>query len=190
MSYADKSKVLEQVIVELKKKNVDIPASVLSDLKSARSLIGVEKGGRSETEPKIDEYLSNVEIFVMSEANKQFSAEKVEGWIVALNASSCCTCTCETCTVQEEEGKREDRFVTGVPRDQKWVRVQPIEGLDAEKIVQMATQAGLSAKREANQNVVVYGQPEAVKGFIRNVTTLFGKKPKVKPVGQLLGPEA
>jgi hypothetical protein len=182
LSFADKSKVLEEVIVELKKKNVNIPANVLSDLKAARTLITVEKAdlrGRSETEPKIDEYLSNVEIYALAEAEKHFPAEKVEMWLASLNAGTCSCSCCETCTpTKEAETEKEGRYVTGVPRDQKWVRIQPIEGLDAEKIVQMATQAGLSAKTEANQNVVVYGQPEALREFIKKVTGLFGKKSK------------
>jgi hypothetical protein len=81
LSYAAKSKILEEVIVELKKQNIDIPLGVLSDLKAARTLIQVEKAtpqSRNETEPKIDQYLNNVEAYVMPEADKVLPPQK---WI-------------------------------------------------------------------------------------------------------------
>jgi hypothetical protein len=74
------------------------------------------------------------------------------------------------------EAKEQTRFVTGVPRDQKWVRIQPFTGWSTEKIAQTATQAGLGVKVEPNQNVTVYGTPEAVKDFIKKIAAQTPKK--------------
>jgi hypothetical protein len=174
LSYVAKSKILEEVIVELKKQKIDIPLGVLSDLKAARTLIQVEKAtpqSRNETEPKIDQYLNNVEAYVMSEADKILSPQKVDTWISQLNVT-----TCSPCFASTGEAKEPDRFVTGVPRNQKWVRIQPLTGWPTEKIVQTATQAGLGAKVEPNQNVTVYGTPEAIKELIKKMAAQTPKK--------------
>jgi hypothetical protein len=81
MSHVAKSNLLEEIIIELRKKQVEIPANVMTDLKSARTLMKVEKAdarARSGTEPRIDKYLVSVEAYVMAEADKQFPPEKVE----------------------------------------------------------------------------------------------------------------
>ena len=136
MSHVAKSKILEEIIIELRRKGLEIPAHVMTDLKSARTLLQIEKAdsrGRGETEPKIDEYIGSVEAYVMTEAGKRFPAEKVDKWMAALDLASC-----ETCVTIEEE-KEEMRFIPGVPRDQKWIRVEPIASLPIEKLEQMAT---------------------------------------------------
>ncbi|MCW4017482.1 MAG: DUF2096 family protein [Candidatus Bathyarchaeota archaeon] len=172
MSHVAKSNLLEEIIIELRKKQVEIPANVMTDLKSARTLIKVEKAdarARSQTEPKIDQYLVNVEAYVMAEADKQFPPEKVEQWLTALDLASCDSCV----TVQDP--KEEMRMISGVPRDQKWIRVEAIDGLPLEKLEQMATEANLGIRREKDGRLVVYGADEAVKGFIKKA---------IKPNGQ------
>ena len=175
MSHVTKSKILEEIIIELRRKSLEIPANVMSDLKSARTLMKVEKAdarGRGETEPKIDEYLGSVDAYVITEAGKYFSAEKVEKWLTALDLASCESC------VTVEEPKEEMRFISGVPRDQKWIRVEPIESLPVEKLEKMATEAKLGFRREKDGRLIVYGTDEAVKGFIKKIS---------KPNGQTTG---
>ena len=167
LSHVAKSKILEEVIIELRKKHLEIPANVMSDLKSARTLMKIEKAdprGRGETEPKIDQYLGSVEAYVMTEAGKQLSTEKVEKWLTALDLASCESCV----TVIEE--KEEMRMIPGVPRDQKWIRVEPIESLPIEKLEQMATEAKLGFRREKDRHLIVFGTDQAVKGFIKKIT--------------------
>ena len=167
LSHVAKSKILEEVIIELRKKRLEIPANIMSDLKSARTLMKIEKAdprGRGETEPKIDEYLGSVEAYVMTEAGKQFGQEKVEKWLAALDLASCESCV----TVVDE--KEEMRMIPGVPRDQKWIRVEPIESLPIEKLERMATEAKLGFRREKDGHLIVYGSDEAVKGFIKKIS--------------------
>jgi hypothetical protein len=167
LSHVAKSKIIEEIIIELRKKNLEIPASVMSNLKSARTLMKIERAdprSKGETEPKIDVYLSSVEAYVMTEASKQFGAEKVEKWMAALDLASCETCV----TVVEE--KEEMRFIPGVPRDQKWIRVEPIASLPLEKLEQMANESKLGFRREKDGHLIVYGSDEAVKGFVKKMT--------------------
>jgi hypothetical protein len=175
MSHVAKSKLLEEIIIELRKNKVEIPVDIMTDLKSARTLIQIEKTesrGRDETEPRIDQYLSTVEAYVMAEADKRLPPEKVEKWLAALDLASCDSCVAVRCDEKEEM-----RLIPGVPRDKKWIRVEPIEGLPVEKLEQMATEANLSFRREANGRLVVYGADKAVKEFIKKFPSPTGKQP-------------
>jgi hypothetical protein len=172
MSHVAKSKILEEIIIELRKKGLEIPANVMSDLKAARTLMIVEKAdlrGRGETEPRIDEYIGSVEAFVMTEAGKLFPAEKVDKWLTALDLASCESC------VKLEEPKEEMRMIPGVPRDQKWIRVEPIASLPLEKLEQMATETNLSFRREKDGHLIVYGADKDVKEFVKKMTHPTGR---------------
>ncbi|MCW4011216.1 MAG: DUF2096 family protein [Candidatus Bathyarchaeota archaeon] len=171
-SHVAKSKLLEEIIVELRKKGLEIPANVMSDLKSARTLMKIEKTdarARGETEPKIDKYLGMVEAYVITETGNHFPAEQVEKWLTELDLASCDSCVC----VAEPEEKM--RMIPGVPRNQRWIRVEPIEELPLEKLEQMATEAKLSFRPEKDGRLIVYGADEAVKGFIKKMTKPNGQ---------------
>jgi hypothetical protein len=175
MSHVAKSKLLEEVIIQLRKKGLQIPANVMSDLHSARTLLKIEKAyprGRGETEPKIDQYLGSVEGYVLTEASKHFPEEKVAKWLAALDLASCESC------VTVVEAKEEMRMIPGVPRDQKWIRVEPIESLPVEKLEQMATDTKLGFRREKDGHLIVYGADEAVKSFIKKISKPNGQTSK------------
>jgi hypothetical protein len=167
MSHVAKSKILEEIIIEIRKKGIEIPPKVMSDLKSARTLMKVEKvdpKGRGETDPKIDQYIRSVEAYAITEAGKLFPGERAEGWLTALDLASCDAC------VTIEEPKEEIKFIPGVPRDQKWIRVEPITSLPIEKLEKMATENNLGFQREKDGHLIVYGTDENVKIFVKKMT--------------------
>lgn len=167
MSHVAKSKLLEEIIIELRKRKIEIPANVMADLKSARTLMKIQKADsadKGETEPRIEMYLYNVETYLMSEADRLFPPEKVEKWLTALDLASCESC------ITVEAPKEENRMIPGIPRDQKWIRVEPIERLPVERMEEMATEAKLSFRREKDGRLIVYGSDEAVKGFIKEIS--------------------
>jgi hypothetical protein len=171
-SHIAKSKLLEEIIVTLRKSGLEIPVDVMSDLKSARTLMKIEKDdvhGRDETEPKIDKYLYNVEAYVMAQADLRLPPEKVEKWLTELDLASCESC------VTVVEPKEKIRMIPGVPRDQKWIRVEPIDNLPVEKLEQRATEANLVFRREKDGCLIVYGTDEAVKGFIKKISKPNGQ---------------
>jgi hypothetical protein len=181
MGYEAKSKILEKVIIDLGKKHIEIPVNILSDLQSARSLLkiqNIDSRGAGETEHRIDEYLGNVEAFVISEAEKVFPPERVEQWLATLDMAMTGCRSCGVSCQQQKEGA-DDRFITGVPRDQRWVRVKPIDGLSVDKIEDIAAKASLGLKREANDNILVYGTKEQIGDFIKQITNVNGKQKSV-----------
>jgi hypothetical protein len=167
MSHVAKSRILEDIIIEIRKTGRDIPLNVLNDLKSARTLIkiqGTDSKGAGETEPRIDQYLSKAEAYLITEAEKSVAPEKVQKWLTALDLASCDTC------VKVIETKEEMRFIPGVPRDQKWIRVEPVGNLPLEKLEQFASEAKLGSRRDSDGHLIVFGSGEAVKGFIKTIS--------------------
>ncbi|MCW4004516.1 MAG: DUF2096 domain-containing protein [Candidatus Bathyarchaeota archaeon] len=153
-------KTLEDLMIELRKKGVSVPSNVVEDLRAARSMIKLTsmEDSRGEVFQKAEEYLANVEAYLITEAQKVFGSEKTDEWFKRLEEASAQVC---------EELKEEDKFITGVPRDQKWIRVEPIDNLPAERIQQIAKEHNLGVKPQNNGRLVVFGQPEDIKQFLK-----------------------
>ena len=171
MTHLATSRVLEEMIIEFRKKGLQVPLNVLTDLKSARVLMKVEDvdhKGHGEIAPKIEEYLSSVEAYLVTEAQKTLPPERVDEWLRRLNAASC-----DTCLTEEKE---ESRFIPGLPRDQKWVRVEPITSLPTEKLKQLATETNLSFRAETDGHLIVHGKAEDIKEFVKKMTSQAAKE--------------
>ena len=173
VSHEATSRILEDIILEFGKKNITIPEKVMGDLRAARTLMKIQNASPSaqgETAPKIEAYLGSVEAYLVTEGANHFASEKVDGWLRKLEIATCNAC------VTVVEPKEESRFVAGVPRDQKWVRVKPEGDLSLEKVKQVAAEAGLGFREEKDGQLVVHGKDMDVKAFIKKIAA-DGKKP-------------
>jgi len=165
-------KVLDEMIMELRQRGLEIPPQVMSDLKSALVTIKISDvdTGMGESAPKIEEYLGNVESYLVTEAQKKFELKYVDEWLRRLDEAG--YETCDTC----EDEEPEPRFVAGVPRDQKWLRVEPKDELTFARLTEFAGQAGLSTKAEEDGHMLVYGKAEAIKEFVGKITEFEGSR--------------
>jgi hypothetical protein len=170
MTHLATSRVLEKIIIEFRKKGLSVPPKVLTDLKSARVLMRVEAADRKsfgETTPKIEEYLSSVEAYLITEAQKTLPQEQIDKWLRNLEAASY-----ETCSVCEEE----TRFVAGLPRGQKWIRVEPLADIPLEKIKQFADETNLSFREEKDGHLTVFGSNQDIKDFVKKIAKQTSKE--------------
>jgi hypothetical protein len=169
MGYTATWRILEDIIIELRKKGVTIPPNIMTDLKSAKLMINISQaeGSTGEVTQKVEEYLANVEGYLITEAEKTFGSERVDEWLRRLEAA-----ICEVCEVNEQE----DKFILGVPRDQKWIRVEPIQSLPPERLKQLAQELNLTVNSQNDGRLVVYGQPEGIKEFLKKMTAEAIKK--------------
>lgn len=153
-------KLLEDMMLELKKSGVTIPGKVVEDLRSAKSMIQLTKteGSHGDALQKAEEYLANVEAYIVTEGQQVFGSEKVDGWLRRLEEVNAQICGDEEVC---------DKFVTGVPRDQKWVRVEPMGDLTAEKVQKLASEHELEVKVQSDGRLVVYGSAENLKAFLK-----------------------
>ncbi|MEM1564263.1 MAG: DUF2096 family protein [Candidatus Bathyarchaeia archaeon] len=167
MGYLAVWKVLEEMITDLKKKGVTVPANIINDLKYARTLINVLKADptRLETSQKIEEYLNNVEAYLISEG-QTLGDKYVEEWVKRLEEASR--------KVFEEEV--ETRFVPGLPREQRWIRVKPSEEMPIEDLKDLAGKLNLSFEVQSDGCLLVYGEDERLKDFVKKMATKYGFK--------------
>jgi hypothetical protein len=178
MGYEAVWKVLEEIIIELRKKGVATPQRVMNDLKSAKVLMKImdaSEKDRGETAPKIEQYLGSVEAYIVTEAQKTFEPARIDEWLRRLEAAS--RDTYQTCGVERETREKEEaKFITGVPRDQKWIRVEPLASLPAEKLKQLAGETSLSFREEKDGHLIVYGSAENIKKFVKKMTEQASKE--------------
>ncbi|MGD0069974.1 MAG: DUF2096 family protein [Candidatus Bathyarchaeia archaeon] len=169
MGYTATWRILEDIIIELRKKGVTIPPNVMTDLKSAKLMINISQaeGSTGEVTQKVEEYLANVEGYLITEAQKTFGSERVDEWLRRLEAA-----ICEVCEVKEQE----DKFILGVPRGQKWIRVEPIQSLPPERLKQLAQELNLTVNPQKDGRLVVYGKPEDIKEFLKRMAAEAIKK--------------
>jgi hypothetical protein len=166
-------KTLEEMIIDFRKKGVEVPPNVMNDLRAVKSMIlmGASQGERGEAMAKVEEILGGVEAYLITEAQKIFAPQVVDAWLRRIETSS--YPSCEPCEIIKEQ---ENKFITGVPRDQKWIRIEPGSHLQPEKIRQMAQEQNLQTKTEKNGRLTIYGKPENIKQFIKNIAIEKNKK--------------
>lgn len=169
MGYLAVWKVLEEMITDFRKRGAIVPREVMSDLKSAKTMIKILKADptHGETIQKIEEYLRNVESHLVSEGQKMFGTEYIEEWLRRLDEASR--------KIREEE-EEETRFIPGIPREHKWIRVKPSTELPIEKLKALAEESRLSYNVQNDGCLLVYGEDERIKDFVKKMATKYGLK--------------
>lgn len=162
-------KTLEEMVADFRRRGKEIPAEVMKDLKSARTMIRIAEAdpNSAETNQKIEQYLANVESYLVSEGQKQFGAEYVDNWFKRLREAA-------GRVPAAEEG--EGRFALGAPRGQKWIRVRPSTEFTLERLRILAEESGVSCKPQSGEHVLISGKDEQVKRFIKKMASEYALK--------------
>jgi len=166
MSYEEKWKVLADLLAELQERGEKIPADVINDLRSAKTMIQVLKADPTHIEniSRIDTYLRNVESYAIFTTEK-WGTEIVEEWLKKLE---------EPKRMKNKQKKEAaSRFVPGVPRDKNWVRIQISEDIPREDIKKLVEENGLSYKMQKNGYMLVYGNGENIKSLVKKLAEQF-----------------
>jgi len=164
MGYLAVWKVLEEMITDFRKRGVVVPEGVISDLKSAKTMIKILKAdpSRGETVQKIEEYLGNVEAHLVSEGQKMYGTEYVDEWLKRLDEAS------RKIHDEEEEGTR---FISGLPREQKYIRIKPSAELPLKRLKVLAEESSLLYNVQDDGCLLVYGEEERIKDFVKKIAT-------------------
>ena len=126
------------------------------------------KESQGEVTQKAEEYLGTVEAFLITEAQTALGSETVDKWLRRLEEAI------ETC--EETETEKENQFVVGVPRDQKWIRVEPNGNLSSERLHQLAADQNLSVSKQNDGRLIIYGAQENIKEYIKKMAAETLKK--------------
>ncbi|MEM3551320.1 MAG: DUF2096 family protein [Candidatus Bathyarchaeia archaeon] len=168
MGYLTVWKVLEEIIIDLRKRGVQVPSKIIEDLRFLKTLINILKADptRLETGEKIEEYINNIEGYLIVEGQR-FGEDYIESWLKRLEEASR--------TMPEEE---ELRFIPGLPREQRWIRIKPSEDMPSELLKNLAGELNLSFETQNNGFLLIYGEDEKLKRFVKKMATKYGFKPE------------
>ena len=169
MGYSAVWKVLEEMITDFRKKGITVPAEMISNLRHAKTLINVLGADptRLDTSRKVEQHLLSIESYLVSEGQKRLGKGYAEQWLKRLN---------EAGSKVVEEQEKEMKFISGVPREQKWIRVKPSAELPIEAIEVLADELCLSFNLQKDGCLLVYGEDRSIKNFVKKMTAKYGCK--------------
>jgi hypothetical protein len=166
MSYDEKWKVLADLLTELQKRGEKIPAAILNDLRSAKTMIQVLKADPTHTEniSRIDTYLRSVESHAIYTIEKQGS-ESAEEWLKKLKGTKM--------VKMKEKKEPTSRFIHGVPRDKSWVRIQISDDTPLKDVKKFVNENKLSYRTQEKGYILVYGNENDIKSFVKGMGKQF-----------------
>jgi len=169
MDYQAVWKVLEQMVADFKKKGMTVPAHIIDDLKNAKTIIIILKSdpSRRENMQRIEEYLGNVESYLVSEGQRKFGLAYVDEWLLRRDQAG-------QKIVDGEEEKT--RLISGLPRERKWIRLTPSNELPLEKLKALAEESNLSYKVQTDGYLLVFGQDTVLKDFVKKIAAKYKSK--------------
>jgi len=161
-------KTQDEMIADLRKRGVAIPEKIMNDLKTARIIIKISK---AETNPEdadqnVETYLANTEAFLITEAEKRFGTRYVGDWLKRISDARK--------TIDEPEDKT--RFVLGLPREYKWIRVKPTAELPLGTVETMANELELICKTQHDGYLLIYGKDKTIRNFVKRMTVKQSSK--------------
>jgi hypothetical protein len=167
MGYEEIWKVLEDLVIEFRRKHEDVPTQVIEDLRAAKTMIQVLRADPTRTEniPSIEMFLGNVESYLVFTGQQKFGIEFEKRWMDKLREAR------KTLQKETEESILEPRskFIPGIPRGKKWVRVQVSDDTPRSNIEALAGQLGLLTKTQEDDYVLIYGEEDKLKLFLQKV---------------------
>jgi len=166
MSHEEKWKKLADLLIKLQERGEKIPAEVIKDLRSSKTIIQILKADPThpESSSRIDTYLRSIESYVIFAAEK-LGTENVEEWLKKLK---------DTKKVKKKEERMSaSRFTPGVPRDKSWMRIKISGDTPLEDVKKFVKENKLSYKTQENGYILVYGNEEKIKSFVKRMTEQF-----------------
>ena len=136
-----------------------------ADLRSAKTMIQVLKADPTHTEniSRLDTYMRSVESYIIFTAEK-LGTETVEDWLKKLK---------NTKTVKKKDVATGYRFSSGVPRGESWMRIKISDDTPLEDVKNLVKESRLSYKMQENGYILVYGNENNIKSFVRMMSEWF-----------------
>jgi hypothetical protein len=172
LNYEATWELMSNLIAELRKSGEAIPVKVMRDLRAAKTMMEVYKVDRSRSENllRIEEYLANLESYLVPEAKKKLGEEYINKWLNNLAETQR--------RIPAWKSKPPKGFPVGVPRDSKWVRIEPSDKIPIEKIKRLTKQNGLKSEIQADGYALVFGEEQKLKQFVKKMAEILRETPK------------
>jgi hypothetical protein len=159
-------KILENMIADFREKGMEIPSEIMEDLKSAKTTLRILKvePANPETFEKIDRYLMKVESYLVSEGQKKLGFTYVDEWLNRLDKAG---------KEKGDEYPDEIRFIPGVPRQKKWIRVTPSAEMSIEKLKTTAHTLNLSCTLQKDGSLLICGEDQSIRDFVKKMASKY-----------------
>jgi len=153
---------LNDLIIELRKRGGTIPPEVMADFRAAKTLLQVLKADPTKIEnvPTIGTYLNNVESHLIFAGQAKHGSGFVDHWMKRLREA-------REKPNAEMPAETASKFVPGLPRDKRWVRVQVTTETPRKEIERLVDETSLACKMQNDGYMLVYGEGERLKRFIK-----------------------
>ncbi|MCW4015505.1 MAG: DUF2096 family protein [Candidatus Bathyarchaeota archaeon] len=166
MSHEEKWKNLADLLIELQKRGEKIPTDVMTDLRSAKTVIQILKAdpAHKESQSRIDTYLRSVESYVIFTAEK-LGKKTAEEWLKKIKGTKK--------TKTKTEKIIGSRFTSGAPRNKSWIRIKISDDTRPKDIEKVVKENKLSYKKQANGYILVHGNEKNIKSFVKQMAEQF-----------------
>lgn len=169
MNYEYLWKELEFLVIELRSKDKRIPKEVVEDLKSARTLMTIQKiNPSSPIKAEVEDFLSRTEMALLSHAEFYLGKKYADKWFRRIQEAK-----------SKDSNYTDEKklsFVTGIPKGEDMVRVRVSELIDMPSLVKMSSSLGLEYRKENKNVIIIHGSPEKIRVFMRQLTEKVKRK--------------
>jgi hypothetical protein len=161
--------VLADLIAEFRKRGETVPPEIMEDLRSAKSLVQVSRANPSHSRDitQIEVYLNNVEFYLIPRAQEKFEQKFVAEWMKKLGTARAGT------TEEDAAGSTVSKFLPGMPRATPWMRVKISEDIPQDAVRAMAKDLGLLTSENEKGYLLVYGDKEKLRLFVKKMAEKF-----------------
>jgi hypothetical protein len=167
LNYERLWQVLEELLVELRKRGIDIPQEIADDLSSARTMLTIYKTEpAADVESEMAFYLEKMEPILLSLAESELGKDYADVWqrkIVAARLETNATPTPAS------------KFIPGIPRGEHWLRIKTADMISDGEINILLGKLNLTSKPQNDGYLLVYGNEDIIKTFVKEIRKKIGK---------------
>jgi len=152
---------MADLVRELKRRGESVPPQIMNDLRSAKTMLEIAKIDRSNLEVtmRIEEYLNNLESYLLPIARERLGREYVDKLMGKIAEAQ------RDMSIPKQ--RSEKRFPVGVPRDKHWIRIKPTEEIPLDAIRELCEEMGLRRDVQEDGYALIYGEKEQIKKFVK-----------------------
>ena len=171
-NYLSMAKALDELMLELIEKGVQIPGNVADDLKSGRSLAGIQSRQPCDgnVSVKAMSILENVEMNLLSLAESTVGRDHAENWQRKIESALAGDGFDHCPAPSPSPSTSATRYNSGVPRGEYWIRVMESElSPVSHELEGLLDGFELNSLPQDDGYLLLYGKKENVTSFLRDI---------------------
>ena len=173
-NYQAAAKVLDELMIELIGRGVQIPDHVVGGIRSGRSFVSITlRQPDEEVARQAMIALQNVEMNLLSLAEQVGGGDYAEEWQRRVNDAYAQECVYTRSAPPPSAAK----FVSGVPKGEYWIRIEEAELLPVkDELERLLADFELATIAQEDGYLLLYGKKENVSSFLKDIRQKIGKK--------------